>query len=86
MKINDDYRFTTVGDEGVISSVGDKNNNIIIEVNQTGVLILKCIESGCDLESIAERILGEYDIDKEKAMDDARKYIDFLAKKGIIDM
>ena len=55
------------------------------EINITGCKILQNIENGKDLEFILNKLIKEYDIDKNQAKTSILDFIKYLIKNGFIE-
>lgn len=55
----------------------------IITLNGPGAYIFDCIPECGSIEEIADKIAGAYEIDRETALADTRKFFDSLNEAGI---
>ena len=63
----------------------DADSGMYHEINITGVKILQNIENGKDSEFILNKLIEEYDIDKNKAKTSILDFIKYLIKNGFIE-
>jgi hypothetical protein len=63
----------------------DTDSGMYHEINITGVKILQNIENGKDLKFILNKLIEEYDIDKNKAETSILNFIKYLIKNGFIE-
>ena len=63
----------------------DTDSGMYHEINITGVKILQNIENGKDLEFILNKLIKEYDIDKNQAKTSILDFIKYLIKNGFIE-
>ena len=87
MKIKKGFILREVAGNYIVVSIGEmvKQFNGVINLNQTGAFMWKHLEKGGNQESLVDALLMEYDVEKEKAEVDAKKFIDTLSKAGIIE-
>lgn len=87
MKIKDGFITRKIGDKIVAITVGEhtKDFNGMITLNDTGHFIWKCLEKDTDKESIANKVIKEYDISTADAMAEIDKFIAELEKNDILE-
>ncbi len=86
MKIKKGFILREVAGNYIVVAVGEmvKEFNGVINLNQTGAFMWKHMEQGGDQESLVDAILREYNVEKEKAEVDAKRFIDTLTKAGLL--
>ena len=57
----------------------------VITLNEVGAFIWKVLENGASKEEILEKMLSEYDVDKETAKKDIDEYIQALRGAELIE-
>ena len=87
MKIKDGFVTRKIGDKIIAITVGERTKDFdgMITLNETGYFIWKCLEKETDKESIANKIIKEYDISKTDAMAEIDKFITELDKNGFLE-
>ena len=86
MKIKEGYVLRSVAGEYIVMNVGgDVSLNRMITLNETGALIWNAVANGNDKAEIAERIVSEYEIDFETALNDINKFIDKMNGAGVLE-
>ena len=87
MKIRDGFILREVAGTFVIVSTGDDSLDFkgVITVNEVGALIWKGVEAGKSKEEIVDKILSEYDVQKEIAAADCDEFLQQLISKNIIE-
>ena len=87
MRIRDGYVLREVAGTFVIISTGSENLDFkgVITVNEVGALIWKGVEAGKSKDEIVEKILSEYDVQKEVASADMDEFLEQLISKNIIE-
>ncbi len=87
MKFKDGFVVRKIGDS--FYAVPVTNNpcigNGMVKLNETAYLMWKNMEEGKSLPEIAEIIAGEYNVDKETALEDLRSFARELGKVGILE-
>lgn len=86
MRIRDGYVLREVAGTFVIISTGSENLDFkgVITVNEVGALIWKGVEAGKSKDEIVDKILSEYDVQKEIASADMDEFLEQLISKNII--
>lgn len=87
MKIKDGFSICSVPNGYIVVFNNDNSNGVkgYLRLNEPGKIIWDCISDGMDETRIVSVILGEYQIDAEKAECDVRRMINLLVKKGIVE-
>ncbi len=87
MKIKDCYVLREVADNYVVLPLGAESVsfNGMITLNESGALLWRALENGGDRETLADALMGEYEIDRETALADADEFIASLTKIGCIE-
>ena len=87
MKIKEGFILREVADSYLVVAVGDavKTFNGIINLNQTGAFMWKCIQKGYSEQQLVNALLDEYDVTEELARNDANEFISKLVNAGLIE-
>ena len=87
MKIKKGFILREVAGNYIVVSIGEmaKKFNGVINLNQTGAFMWKELEKGGDEESLTAALCAEYEVDKEIANRDAKRFIETLSKAGIVE-
>ena len=85
MKIKDGFLLREVAGNYIVVPVGDVAFNAMITLNESGVLIWKTLENGCNKEDLVNALLSEYEISKENAEKDVDLFLEKLAESGILE-
>ncbi len=87
MKINKDMTLRQIAGENILvpgaNAVLDLNGLFV--VTETGALIWKLLPDAENENDIVEKILEEYEVDRETAENDVKEFLDKLRTFGIID-
>ncbi len=87
MKIKEGFILREVAGTFVIISTGDDNLDFkgVITVNEVGALIWRGVEAGKSTEEIVDKILSEYDVERDVATVDCDEFLQQLTDKNIIE-
>lgn len=84
MKIKEGYLLKEVAGNHVVIPVGNVSFNGMLNLNETGVLIWKKLEEGCEESDLVSAFLAEYDVTEERAKEDISIFVEKLRKAGIL--
>ncbi len=84
MKLREGYLLKEVAGNHVIIPVGNISFNSMMTLNETGVLIWKCLEKGLTEDDILSAFLEEYNVEEEKARQDIAAFIERLKKANVL--
>ncbi|MBQ9517545.1 MAG: PqqD family protein [Eubacterium sp.] len=87
MKIKDGFVKCKVGDKFLVVTTGSlgKENNIMIELNETSSYIWDFVADGLSAEQIADKLVEMYGIPLEKAQQDTEKIIGNMMQAGVFE-
>lgn len=87
MKIRDGFILREVAGTFVIISTGAESLDFkgVITVNEVGALIWRGVEAGKSKDEIVDKILSEYDVQREVAATDCDEFLEQLISKNIIE-
>lgn len=87
MKIKKDFVLRKLAGGYVATAVGASAADFkgIIKLNETGAFIWRELEQGGDENTIADKLCGQYNIDKQTALDDTNQIIAKLKSAGVIE-
>ena len=87
MKIRDGFILREVAGTFVIITAGNADLDFkgVITVNEVGALIWKGVEAGKSKDEIVDKILSEYDVQREVAAVDCDEFLQQLISKNIIE-
>ncbi len=76
MRIKEGFVLREVAGSAVIMNIGGELSfNKMITLNESGVLIWKCIENGLSAEAIADELCSVYDVEHTQALSDVNAFI-----------
>lgn len=87
MKIKNGYMLREVAGEAVVVPSGEVSLNFqgIISLNETGALLWKQLEQGCEKKDLVQALLDEYEVDAETAEKDVNEFLKLAGDAGLID-
>lgn len=86
MKIQPGYFLRNVLDMYVVMGTGKEayRPNTIMSTNETGAFLWKLMEQGAERDELIDKMLAEYDVDRETAQKDTDAFIASLKEKALI--
>ena len=86
MKIKEGFVLRETAGSYVVMNLGSEISfNGVITLNETGSIIWKGIESGKDVNAIAEMIVDSFEIDLETAKNDTNAFIEKMRVAGVLE-
>ena len=85
MTINEGFLLKEVAGSHVVVPVGNLSFNGMISLNETGLMIWKMLEKGCDEADLLQAFLEKYDVKAEVAKRDISLFLDKLRSAGILN-
>ncbi len=87
MKIKENYVMREVADQAIVIAIGAESEHFkgMINLNQTGRDVWKCLENGMETVEIAKKIAEKYEVDENTAVQDIEGMIDRLYKVGVLE-
>jgi len=87
MKLKEDFVMQPLADSWVVLPVGESCLDFtgMLTLNESGALLWRALESGADLDAMAEVLIAEYEIDRHLALADAEDFLRDLAKFGCLE-
>ena len=87
MKIKKGFVLRVVGGENVVVPVGalSKTFHGMINLNETGAFMWKFFSEDHTLEEGVDALCGEYDVDRERATADVKKFMDTILNNGFAE-
>lgn len=87
MKINKNFILREIAGDYVIVPIGETamEFNGMINVNETGAFLWKCLQEETSLDAMTEAMLKEYEVEKDEAKKDIEEFVSLLKEKKILD-
>ena len=86
MKITDGFILREVAGNFIVVAVGNavKDFNGVITLNEVGAFLWKKLEGGATEEDLVDALLSEYEVEKDVAEADVKKFVDKLVGAGLV--
>ena len=87
MRIKQGFVVREIAGQSIVVALGDasKSFNGMIKLNETGRIIWDMLSEGKNADEIVERILSEYDVNKETVQSDVNTFIQTLSEANILE-
>lgn len=87
MKIKNDFVLRKVADSYVVVPVSSLtlDFNGVINLNETGAFLFEQLQKGTEREELISKMLEEYDVTKEKAIEDIDTFINKLKDADVFE-
>ena len=87
MKIKKDFILRKVADSYVVVPVGKMtlDFNGIINLNETGAFLFELLQKGAERDELVDKMLEEYDVDREKAEADIDVFIQKVRDADVLE-
>ncbi len=87
MKIKPNFVLRQVADIWIVLPLAEENLNFdgMLTVTESGAMLWKHLEQGCDLDALTKALTDEYDVTEAKARADAAMFVEKLTQLGCID-
>ncbi len=57
----------------------------LVTLNETAVFLWSLLTSGAELQELLERVVEEYEVDRQSAAREIEKYLDFLKNNSLLE-
>ncbi len=86
MKLKFDYEIMNIADELTAVPINDNDNAFhgVLNINETGAFILNLLKEDTTVDTVVDKILSEYDGDKEQIRNYVEKFVAGLRENGLI--
>lgn len=87
MKIKEDFILRKVADSYVVVPVNKMtlDFNGIINLNETGAFLFELLQKGAERDKLVDKMLEEYDVDREKAEADIDVFIQKVRDADVLE-
>ena len=87
MKIKNDFILRKVADSYVVVPVNKMtlDFNGIINLNETGAFLFELLQKGAEREDLIDKMLEEYDVDREKAAADIDIFLQKVRDADVLE-
>ncbi len=80
-RLRSDVRFRRVADEGIVLV---QDHNEVLGVSAVGIRVLELVDGKTGLEALVERLLSEFDVERERLEEDVRGFVAELVAAGVL--
>ena len=86
MKVKNGFIVRQIAGQNVAVPVGatSKDFHGMIKLNESGLLIWKCLENDTTEQAIVKAMLEQYNVTEEQAKEDVRCFVEVLRNAGIL--
>lgn len=87
MKVREDFLLRKISDSYVVVPVGEAVVDFsgMVNLNESGALLYKKLQNGCEEEDLVQALLSEYDVDENLARADVKRFISKVKDAGILE-
>ena len=87
MKIKENFILRKVADSYIVVPVNSMtlNFNGIINLNETGAFLFELLQKGAERDELVDKMLEEYDVDREKAEADIDVFIQKVRDADVLE-
>ena len=87
MKIKKDYALRQVANTWVVLPLAEETVNFsgMLTLNQSGVMLWRILENGCDKSALVDALVSEYEVSTEIAQADVEEFLNKLVQIGCIE-
>ncbi len=87
MKAKSDFLLRKISDSYVIVPVGSAVVDFsgLVNVNESGAMLFEMLQKGCEESDLVKKLLEEYDVEREVAEADVKKFIGKVKDAGILE-
>ena len=85
MKLKFDFAIQEVADKFMAVAKDAETGEVeqVLNLNETGTVILRALQDGADIPAIVNQLLAEYDVSPQEAEAEVNNFIDMLKENGI---
>ncbi len=86
MKIQPGFNLKEVADSFVIVPTGANivDFSAMITINETGAFLWNLLKEDIDEETLAKKLMEEYEVDKDTALSDVKEFTQVLLAKKVL--
>ena len=88
MKLKEGFIFRKIAGDNVVVPIGQqiKEFNGLIKLNESGAFLWNILKEGSSKEELVEKLLEEYEIDRDFAENDVEKFINILKERDMLEV
>lgn len=86
-KIKDGFIIRKIGNQIIAVPTGKMTSEIhgMISLSESGELLWRALESGAEIEALADILTDNYEVEREIALTDAERFVEGLKKQGALE-
>lgn len=87
MKAKSDFLLRKISDSYVVVPVGSAVVDFsgLVNVNESGAMLFELLQKGCEESDLVDALLKEYDVSREVAEADVKKFVAKVKGAGILE-
>lgn len=87
MKLKEGFVFRKIAGDNVVVPIGQqiKEFNGLIKLNESGAFLWNILKEGSSKEELVDKLLEEYEIDRDFAENDVEKFINILKERDMLE-
>lgn len=87
MKIKNGFVKRNIAGSYIVVPVGKATKifNAMITLNETGSFLWDCLQKDVSESELCDMLLKEYDVERERAENDVRKFVKLLKDNNLLD-
>lgn len=85
MKTKNEFILRQVAGSWVILPVGIDSVKGVLTINESGALLWRLLEQGCQLRQLIDALIGEYDVSAAQAEADIQEFLEKLRTIGCLE-
>lgn len=87
MKAKSDFILRKISDSYVVVPVGSAVVDFsgLVNVNESGAMLFKLLQKGCEESDLVDALLKEYDVSREVAEADVKRFVSKVEGAGILE-
>ena len=88
MKLKEGFIFRKIAGDNVVVPIGQqiKEFNGLIKLNESGAFLWNILKEGSSKEELVDKLLEEYEIDRDFAENDVEKFINILKERDMLEV
>ncbi len=85
-KLKDGFIVRKIGDQIMAVPVGSRTSEIhgMVALSESGALLWAALENGAEIETLADILIENYDVENSVAISDAEKFVNGLKEQGVL--
>lgn len=87
MKIKDNFILREVAGEHILIPVGEAALRVhgMVTLSESAVLLYERLQDECDEQALVDVLTGEYDVERDEALQDVKAFLAQMRQVGILE-